>query len=328
MPPRRAFLTGATGFLGGHVARALIDEGWRVTALVRSDPQASPLLAGRAIDFVRGDLSREADLPAGLRGCDAIVHVAGLVKARTLEDYREVNLRGTERLARAAARVAPGANFVLVSSQAAAGPARGGVPVRASDPARPVSWYGTSKLEGEQAVRRIWPGRWTVLRPGVVYGPADRGLLTYFRLAVRGILPLPAPGRRIQIGESSRIARAIAVAAAREDLGGTTAFLCDPQPVTLRDLAEALARVSGRRVRIVAVPDAAVRMLGAVETLREAVTRRSRPFNADKAREILAGEWVCEAGLEAELGMPEPIPLEEGLRRAWDWYREAGWLAL
>ena len=75
---------------------------------------------------------------------------------------------------------------MLVSSQAAAGPARDGRPVTESDPALPVSWYGLSKREGEEAVARLWKGPWTILRPGVVFGPGDRGLLAYFRMAARG----------------------------------------------------------------------------------------------------------------------------------------------
>ena len=328
MTARRALLTGATGFVGGHVARALCDEGWSVHALVRSDPSRSPLLAGLPLEFVRGDLSSASDLDGAVRGRDAVVHVAGLVKARTLDDYREINVRSTERLAAAAARVAPSAVFVLVSSQAAAGPARNGRPVAASDPSRPVSWYGASKLEGEQAVRRTFPGAAIVLRPGVVYGPADTGLLTFFRMAARGLVAVPGGSRRIQIVEAGRVARAIARAAGRADLGGRTAYVCDPDPIASRRLAGEIARLPPSPARLFPVPDLAVRMAGAAETLREAITKRSRPFNADKARELLAGEWLCEAGLEKELDLPSPAPLAQGLRAAWDWYREHGWLIL
>ncbi|MGH9366165.1 MAG: NAD-dependent epimerase/dehydratase family protein [Thermoanaerobaculia bacterium] len=328
MTSRLALLTGATGFLGGHVARALLEEGWRVRALARSDPAGSPLLADLPLEIIRGDLSQRTDLAAAAAGCEAIVHVAGLVKARTLEDYREVNRRGTERLVEAAGRTAPGAMWVLVSSQAAAGPARSGRPVTPSDPARPVSWYGASKLEGEQAVQRGWKGPWIILRPGVIYGPGDQGLLTLFRMARAGWIPLPAASSRIQIGAAEQISLAIARAAGRRDLSGRTAFLCDPLPVSVGRLGELVACLPPRRARLVPVPALLVQAAGLAETLREAVTRRSRPFNADKARELLAGEWLCESGLRQELGLPAPVPLESGLRAAWDWYRKQGWLIL
>ncbi len=324
-----AFVTGGTGFVGGHVARALAGGGWTVRLLARRPEAArAGLLEGVAAEAVAGDLSPGGLPAAALSGVDAIVHVAGLVKARSLEDYRDVNARGTERLLEEAARASPDAVFVLVSSQAAAGPSRDGVPVTERDPPRPVSWYGISKREGEEAVERLWRGPWHVIRPGVVYGPGDRGLLQYFQMAARGIVPIPAPRSRVQVIAVERAAIALARAASRPDLGGRTSFLCDPEPVALGELARMIGALPSRRPRFVTVPDLGVRALGALETGLELVTRRSRPFNADKARELLAGDWLCDgAPLSRALDLPPPAPLTEGLRVAWDWYRAAGWLA-
>lgn len=283
------------------------------------------------LEVVAGDLSEGSHeiLRAALRGCEAIVHVAGLVKARTLEDYREVNVAGTERLLAAGRKEAAEALFLLVSSQAAAGPARDGRSVREEDVARPVSWYGRSKLEAEEVVAREWKGPWLVLRPSVVFGPGDRGLLRLFAAAARGWVPAPAATRRIQIIHASRAATGIARAAGRPDLSGKRAFLCDPTPIRVRDLAAEIARLPQRPARVVPVPDPLVRLAGAMETLRESVTGRSRPFNADKAREILAGEWTCEPALmQKHLDLPLPSPLEYELRETWNWYRQNGWLRL
>ena len=342
----KALVTGGTGFVGGHVALALLNEGWSVRVLAR-DPSrsASGLLDARRVEMRRGDLGAEAgasapdsaraqdsvsaqdSLEEAARGVDAIVHAAGILKARSLEDYREVNLRGTERLLRAATRSAPRARFVLVSTQAAAGPARGGRPRTEADPPAPVSWYGASKREGEEAVARLWPGPWTVLRPGVVYGPGDRGLLAYFRMAAAGLVPVPAGGTRVQLISAERAALGIARAAATGGLDGRIAFLCDPAAVTVRELASRIAVLSGRVARLVAVPDTVVRLLGAAETVAERLTGRSRPFNADKAREILAGDWLCDGRpAEEALRLPPPRSLDEGLRALWAWYRKAGWV--
>jgi nucleoside-diphosphate-sugar epimerase len=326
-----AFLTGGTGFVGSHAARALSAEGWSVRALARRpEGTAARSLADTPVEIVAGDLSERSGetLRDALRGCRAIVHVAGLVKARSLDDYRETNVRATERLVAAGNASAPGALFVLVSSQAAAGPARDGRPVRDEDPPQPISWYGLSKREGETAVARDWKGPWIVLRPSVVYGPGDRGLLTLFAAAARGWVPVPAGSSRIQLIHASRAALGIARAAGRPDLAGRTGFLTDPDPIRIRDLAAALARLPARRARLVRIPAAFVRAAGAVETLREALTGASRPFNSDKAREILAGDWLCAPVLQEELDLPPPSPLEDGLRATWSWYLKAGWLAL
>ena len=325
---RTALLTGGTGFVGGHTARALVADGWRVRLVARDAVRAaSGLLEGLPVERVGGHLGEGGIPDAAFAGVDAIVHVAGLTKARTLEDYREVNVRGTQRLARAGSRIAPDALFVLVSSQAAAGPSVAGRPVQDADPPRPLSWYGISKREGEQAVEREWKGPWHVIRPGVVFGPGDRGLLDYFRMAARGWVPVPAGRTRIQLIGSERASLAIARAAGRRDLAGRASFLCDPEPVSLGDLAGIIAALPPRKARLFGVPDAVVRMLGLSETLVETLTRKSRPFNADKAREILAGDWLCDAvPLSRALDLPAPAPLEVGLRAAWDWYRAAGWL--
>lgn len=332
MSERRAFLTGATGFVGGHVARALCAEGWSVRVLTRAPDRIQAAgLDDLPLEPAVGDLSETsaATLREALRGCGAVVHVAALVKARSLEEYREVNARGTERLLAAAGDSAPEALFLFVSSQAAVGPANGDRPVGEEDTARPVSWYGRSKLEGEQAVARIWRGPWIVVRPGAVYGPGDRGFLSLFQAAARGWIPVPAGNSRIQVIYATRAAQAIARAAARPDLSGRTGFLCDPDPVTVRDFARRLSRLPDRPARLIPIPDSIVRLAGAAETLREAVTGKSRPFNADKAREILAGNWLCDSmPMDRDLGLPPPYSLEDGLRETWNWYKRLGWLEL
>jgi nucleoside-diphosphate-sugar epimerase len=322
-----AFLTGGTGFVGWHVAKALASLGWTVRALARGGPARRSGLEELPVELVPGDLASESELTLALEGCTAVVHTAGLVKARTLADYRAVNVLGTEHLLAAAGSLCPEAVFVYVSSQAAAGPARDGRPVAEGDPARPVSWYGISKREGELAVARGWKGAWIVIRPGVLYGPRDRGLLTYFRMAARGWVPVPAARARVQVGAVEEAALGIARAASRSALAGRVGFLCDPTPVTVGELASRVARASGRSVRFIEIPDAAVRIAGILETFREKVSGESRPFNADKAKELLAGDWLCDPEpMRRDLGLTAPIPLDEGLQRTWNWYRENGWV--
>ena len=322
-------LTGATGFLGSHVARSLIARGWSVRALARGGGERLGALVAAGVDAVPGDLSPGTDLSAAAAGVDAVVHVAGITKARTREEYREVNARGTARLVEAARRSAPGALFLLVSSQAAAGPARSGRPVTEEDPPRPISWYGASKREGEEAVEAGWRGPWIIVRPSVVFGPGDRGLLVLFRAAAKGWLPVPAGDSRVQLIRAERAADAIAAAAARPDLSGRAGFLADPAPIAISELAALIASLPRERPRLVPVPRALVRIAGAAETVLETLTGRSRPFNADKAREILAGDWICAGKpFSRDLRLAEPPPLFEDLSQTWDWYVREGWLAL
>ncbi|HXM80285.1 MAG TPA: NAD-dependent epimerase/dehydratase family protein, partial [Thermoanaerobaculia bacterium] len=255
---RTCLLTGATGFLGAHVARALLAHQWTVRALVRGGERRLAVLSATGVLPVPGDLSGETDLGAAAAGVEAVVHVAGVTKARTLEEYREVNSRGTARLVEAARRTAPDALFLAVSSQAAAGASRAGRAVEEEDLPRPVSWYGTSKREGEESVARDWPGPWIIVRPSVVYGPGDRGLLLLFRAAARGWLPVPSGRTRIQLIRAERAAEALVRAAERRDLSGRRGFLCDPAPISIGELSRSIAQLPPRRPILVPVPRALV----------------------------------------------------------------------
>lgn len=330
MARRTALLTGGTGFLGRHVARALVEEGFAVRLLARRPVALEELgLESLPVETVAGDLSREDGLEEAAAGCDAIVHAAGILNAHGLQSYRDVNVRGTERLVHAAAQAAPQAMWVLVSSQAAVGPSRNGRPVREEDEPRPVSWYGQSKLEGEEVVRRLWTGPWIVLRPCAVYGPGDRGLLVYFRMAASGWLPVPAAGSRIHVAHARSVALAVARAASRTDLSGRTGFLCDPVPLTLGELAAAVGSLTRPPARLLKLPRVLVRAAAAAETLKGVLTGRVRPFNADKAREVLAGDWLCDGGpMRRDLDLPPPVPLLEGLFETREWYQREGWLTL
>ena len=290
---KTVFLTGGTGFVGSHTAQRFLADDWRVKALVRDPARLGRLPTGA--ELVQGDLlSCEKYAPA-LQGVDAIVHVAGLVKALDLEAYRAVNSRGAETVAMTAARTCPEAMFVLVSSQAAAGPARDGLPVSETDAPRPVSWYGQSKLEGEEAVARAFPGPWCVIRPSVVYGRGDAGLLEMFRVVQKGFAPILAGGRRrLQLIAVEDLARMLVAAASRRDLAGRRGFAA-ADVVSMGDLARKIAEMRSPPARSIPVPAIAIQAAGLLESIRQWITRQPRPFNRDKAREILQNDWLCDA---------------------------------
>lgn len=310
---KTAFLTGASGFVGSHTAGLLLKRGWRVKALVR-DP-SRPGLLPTGVEVVMGGLADATQYRPALAGCDAVIHLAGLVKARKLSEYLTANADGSEALASAAAGACPGSMFVHVSSQAAAGPAWDGQPVTESDEPRPVSWYGQSKLEGERRVERRYPGPWCVVRPGVVYGPGDPGLLELFKTVQSGFAPIVAGGRcRVQLVAVEDLAAMLVAAATRPDLAGRRGFAAS-HAVSMRDLIGFIADLRQPPARRVPVPGWAVRLAGLWESARQRVTGEARPFNLDKAREMLQPDWLCDAKPFVDaLGVPDPRPWQEGLR--------------
>ncbi len=171
------------------------------------------------------------------------------------------NAAGTENVAAAARAPLPCAHVVLVSSQAAGGPSRDGAPVKASDPPRPVSAYGRSKLAGEEALRRAGVP-FTILRPCAVYGPRETAIRDLFVAASRGVVPILAGGRRrIHMVYGPDLAAAIVGALARGP-AGETFFVAHPEVLDYGSIAETLAGLPSRRPLRLPVPAALIRGAG------------------------------------------------------------------
>src|SRR6185503_14113760 len=184
-------VTGGTGFVGHHLIDALLRRGDSVTALVRTPAKAAGL-AERGVRLVTGDLSDGTAMTNASRDQDVVYHLAGVTAARNEAEFLAVNRDGAARLTAAAAEVSQ-ARIVLVSSMAAAGPGDRGQRLVGTEPARPVTAYGRSKLAGEAAVMA---GRlpWVIIRPPAVYGPFDAEMFRLFRAAKLGVVPLFGDG--------------------------------------------------------------------------------------------------------------------------------------
>ncbi len=144
----KALVTGATGFVAGHLVERLARDGHEVTAMVRSPAKAARLLKPD-IRLEHGDLHDEAALARAVAGQDAIFHVTGSVAARNEAAYMPGNRDGTRNVVRTA-EATGSPRFIHVSSMTAGGPSRKGVTMTAADQPHPVTAYGRSKLAAEE----------------------------------------------------------------------------------------------------------------------------------------------------------------------------------
>ncbi|MFH1762959.1 MAG: NAD-dependent epimerase/dehydratase family protein [Gemmatimonadota bacterium] len=332
----RLLFTGATGFVGSHLveaATALPLGGLQprtapeLRVLVRPTSDLSHL-EGLDVERFTGQLGDAASLREATSGVDVVLHLAALTRAKTEEEFRAANETGTRSLLEAAVNAGSCRRFVYVSSLAAVGPAVEGRPVTASDPPRPLTAYGRSKLAGERACEEA-AGDMDVLilRPPAVYGPRDKDLLTFFSLAARGILPVPSgPPRPLQMIFVSDLAQAILAAAYAEDVHGIY-HAADPKAFSWAEVLDLIARAVGKKGRRIPVPQSLLRIAGEVNGALGRAFGRPQIFDGDKVRELLAPGWLCETDRATkDLGFTAATPLGLGLRQTAEWYRKEGWL--
>jgi nucleoside-diphosphate-sugar epimerase len=328
----RVFLTGGSGFLGSYVAEQLAEQGHTVRALVRPRSARNVLERLPRIEFAAGAIEDRASLDAAMDGVDAVIHVAGLVKARRPEEFFQVNTEGTKNLLAAAAARAPGLKrFVYVSSLAAVGPSPDGKPVPDDAPPRPVTQYGRSKLAAEQVVLAAKDRvPVTILRPPLIYGPRDRETLAFFTSIKNGVLPVLGDGTNtLSVVYGQDCAAACVRAATAGGLpSGRTFFVDDGAVYVWRDALAEIEKALGKRAFVrVGLPLGFVKVAAAATQLYGRVTNTAQMLTLDKVNELKQRHWVCEgAGARTELGWHPRTTWPQGVVETVDWYRRAGWL--
>ncbi len=326
---RKVLVTGASGFVGGHVVHSLHARGLAVRCLVRQSSRLD-FIRPMAPELVIGDVTQPDRLSQALRGVDAVIHCAGLTKAPSLRVYQQVNEDGCRNLY-AACRDRKGdlAGIVHIGSLAAIGPSFGGTPVTETSPPHPVSDYGRSKLAGQriaEASRSDLPV--AILLPPAVYGPRDVDFLVYFKFVARGIMPrIGDSNRPISLVYVKDLARCAVELLTNQAAARTTYFVNDGCVHTWTQVAEVIAQIMGKSPKTVPVPVAVLRGAGALGDLYARVAQKTPLINSQKVREFLQEGWTCSAQrIRDELGFRPQYSLGDGMRETFAWYRENKWL--
>jgi nucleoside-diphosphate-sugar epimerase len=326
----KLLVTGASGFLGSHIAERLAKDGHQVRVLVRKT-SSRQFLSGFPHEEALGDVTDAASLPAALAGVDGVIHAAGLVKARSQDEFHAVNAGGTASLLTAIREANPDLKrFVYISSLAAHGPSEDGAPRPLDATPNPITAYGRSKLAGEELTRAsaVAP-RAVIFRPPVIYGPRDPALVPFFRLARWRIAPLLAGGHNhISIIYVEDAARAIAEAATAEaDTAGKTYCFDDGNVYSWRDLISAVEQSAGRRALRISAPLWAFTAAALASEAFGFVTGRAVSLTQDKVNELTQRYWVCShEALKKDTGWSPRVDIWEGARLTGDWYRRHRWI--
>lgn len=311
-------VTGANGFVGREVCAEAAGRGHTVRRAVR-------ILGanGTADDYAVGNIGAQTDWRKALQGIDVVIHLAARVHvmresaANPLAAFREVNVQGTENLARQAAACGV-KRLVYVSSIKVNGEgtphprllsrmASGKVAYREEDAPQPQDPYGISKLEAEQALHRVAAETGlevVIVRPPLVYGPGVKGNFAQMMRVLRKGIPLPFASVRNQrsLIYVGNLVDALMVCAMHPAAVGKTYLVSDGEEVSTPDLLRALGEAMGRPARLFACP--AGLLMGVAVLL-------GRRWQAER----LLGSLRIDSGkIRRELGWHPPYTLQQGLR--------------
>lgn len=313
-PEKLIALTGATGFVGGHIMDQAVKAGHRVRALTRrpQEPRAG-------VEWLSGAIEDDDALIALAKDTDAVIHCAGIVKASRSEDFFTINAKGVSRLLDAIVESAPGKDFhfLMLSSLAARQPH--------------LSPYAMSKHHAEELVRARNPEfAWTIVRPPAVYGPGDMEILKLFRSMKRGFAPVAGgENNTFSLIHGRDLARCVLAALNHPAAHGA---LIEPddnkaEGYTIHDVAKAAEPVFGREIKPLEVPETVLHSLAFFNELGAILTRRAPMLSRHKVREMAHPDWVVDpATLKAIPHWRPEISLDQGLAETIAWYRERGLL--
>lgn len=303
-------VTGGTGFLGRRLVRVLAEQGWTVRVLARRDIADSAWL-GLEPELVIGDLANTNALAMLCEGAQAVVHVAGLIKAPSRAAFDKGNVEGTRQVARAAK--AAGARMIHVSSLAAREPH--------------LSDYAGSKRGAEDAAREIIGGDLTIVRPPAIYGPGDIETLRLFKMASESpVLPVLDPKARVTWIHADDAATQIAHLVKMPRPGLLSLSDDRPEGYGWTELMQTASKAVGASPKLIRIPAWTIKALANLSKWASIATGKDSILTPGKARELLHGDWALSSN--------DPIPdfpaarysLEAGFAQSVRWYRSEGWL--
>jgi nucleoside-diphosphate-sugar epimerase len=325
----KALVTGATGFIGSHVAEALVRRGLKVLCTVRPTSDRT-WLQGLDVTLVEGDVTDRDSLIPAVSVADYIFHVGGITKAKKESMYYKVNADGSRVLYEVCLEHNPHVKKIVhVSSLAAAGPSEVGRPRMETDPPRPLTIYGRSKFEGEKyALEYMKSLPITILRPPAVYGPREKDILFYFQAMRRHLRPMVGfKPKYLSLIYVRDLVRAIMLAAESPRSAGEVYFVDDGRIRTWTEFAGTIHEHLPTWTFPVTVPESLLTVVAFVAEFLAQFSPRPALLNRQKMIELRQVAWTCSSEkIRRELGFEPEYTLERGCAETIQWYREQGWL--
>lgn len=324
-------ITGASGFVGSHLAEALALQKVKVKLLIRTTSRL-PFKPSPSMELCYGDVTDLGSLQKAVKGVKVVYHLAGLLRGADFKAYEKVNAEGTRNVCRVAENEKGVKRVIYVSSLTAAGPSVKDGELDERMACHPVSFYGMTKRRGEEIVL-TYQKKFdvTILRPGAVYGPRERDIFEYFKMVRQGLVLNAGDGtQKVSFIYVEDLVEAILLAAHSPRAKGQIYFVSDGKNLDWNELSAHIGRELKKTYKTFNVPLGIVRIVASLGDLFARWIGKSflPPIvSSDKIKEGQATGWVCSnRKIQRELGFKPQFDIPHGIRKTAEFYYSAGWL--
>jgi nucleoside-diphosphate-sugar epimerase len=317
-------VTGATGFLGSALVTELVKRQQPVRILARDEKKARQLY-GDAVTICPGEITDTAQVQRAVDGATTIYHLAGRLYHPSIsaELYRRVHVEGTRILLRACQEQSQLRRIVHVSTTGVYG-VTGTIPAAEDAPFAPTNPYEATKLEGEQLALRAYQEQGlpvTVVRPGLVYGPGDLHLLGFFASINKGLFRVIDGGKALlhPVYIDDMVA-AFLLCAERSMAPGRSYNIAGERPVTVRELATAIAHAQGKELPAGSIPLWLANLASDIFAITPGMRGEHAPLTRSRVKFLTHSRIYDISRARAELGYSPKIGLEDGMKLTAAWY--------
>ncbi len=327
----KVLVTGATGFIGSHVADKLLAKGYDVRCIARKTSNLR-WLDGKNFEIVEASLDNPESLIKAVEGVDYVYHVAGLTFARNYEEFLKGNRDATANLISVVEKHAPNIKrFLFVSSQTVVGPAKSLYePVDETTPRNPITSYGRSKKEAEDVVLSYKDKiPFTIVRAPAVYGPRDTAIYDIFRTVKMGLGTMVGfRDKYISLIHSEDLSRGIIEAAESEKTKDEIYFVSSEEFYTWKQLINIIAEKMNKKfVLKIRLPHFIVLTVAAISEFLGKFSDKPPVFNYEKGIDFIQDYWICSTEkAKRDFGYRQMMSIEDGMQNTIEWYKQNKWL--
>ncbi len=326
--PLKALITGATGFIGSHLAEKLLERGYEVFCLIRHRNYG--WLTNKSINWIQGNVTDLDSLNRAVVDMDYVFHCGGITKAKDEKTYYQINAEGSRNICEACLHSNSSVKKIVhVGSLAAAGPSEKDKPREESFPSNPLTHYGKSKFEGEKLTREYFDKLpITIIRPPAVYGPREKDILSIFRSIAKHLcLSVGFQEKYFSIVYVDDLVDAIILAGESSRSHGQTYYVDDGNVYTWQEFNEAIKKASARKTISLVIPESIIVAAAYFAEFLAHFSESPALLNRQKIIELRQKAWTCTSKkIREELGFKAQFQIERGCRETWNWYKAHDWL--